>query len=460
MSWFWHLVVFSALLMPSDCLDVGAVLQLDDCVLENVVTDILTSKDILDKLAKSPYAKKVFGKKGASPVKGISHIKIEDLKFSEISLSLLPGTGIRMSVTNKIEISGKSFLGGKTLMKMEVNIITLTNLTKDNSSCPKFIRDECQTNLINVKANLPKGILPNVMQNFLDKNLKALLPQTLCPTVDVVLSMVNEKLCMKDMSFQIGKSGSVLYLVSQVPTVTEEHIEIELSVTVQQEDNVIKPFEDTTNPIDLPSNAGETSLVLTDEFLGCAFTVLQIEGAFDLLTTENELTEDGAMSTAVLSDILPEFPTELQDLRINISVKKPTMITLDPSKALLHIYSTFTMSTSSSPDLEPQSLFVINLHMNFRIQFSVDEKSLHSDLTLDKIFLSLDSLSVEPFDVEDLKEFIFSLLQEIYTPAINNMVQTAIPLPDMISMLNIDISQATVEVVKNLLVISVKVCKA
>ncbi|XP_063281533.1 BPI fold-containing family B member 6-like [Pelobates fuscus] len=298
------------------------------------------------------------------------------------------------------------------------------------------------------------------MKNFLDKNLKLLLPKTLCPAVDLVLSIVNEKMCTKNISFPFGKDGSLLYSVSLLPTVTEEHIEIEFNATVKQGDVLIQPSKNATEIFDLPSNPGETSFFLKADFLGCAFTALQQEGAFNLIATESELADAETMSISALSDVIPEFPTDIQDFKITISVDKPAEITLDPSKALLHLYSNFEMTASPSPDSEPQSIFVIHLHMNFQIQFSVDEKTLHFDLSPDKIFPSLDSSSIGVFEVEDLGEFILSVLQEVYTPAINNMLQTAIPLPDMLRMLSINLAESQIEVMKNFLMISVNVCRA
>ncbi|KAM4691825.1 BPI fold-containing family B member 6 [Rhinophrynus dorsalis] len=458
MPQLWHLVILFAVLALSQSLDSGVFLQLDSCALQNVVSDILNNKESLDRMAKSPAAKKAIGKKGSSPVKGISQIKVEDLKFTDISVALLPGSGIHISVTNKIELSGKSFLGGKTVMKIEVNIVTITSLKMNDSNCPKFVRDECQTNLIDVKANLPKGVLPSVMNNFLDKSLKTLLPQTLCPAVDLILSEVNEKLCLKNTSFPFGTSGSLKYSIFQLPTVSEEHMEIAINITVHHGESIIHQSLNDTDSYEFPSNPGVTCLLLTPGFLGSIFTTLQEEGAFNLTANANELTDAGVMSPSDLSDILPEMPPDLQEYKIIIVVDESALVTLDPSKALLHLYVTLDL-TASSPDFEDQSLFVVNLHITFRIQFSVDEKSLHCELSFDGTFSSLNSSSVGSFEVEDLDDFINSVIQEVYATAVNDVLLTAIPLPDIIQKLKIDFSKAEIETVKDLLVISVNVCK-
>ncbi|MEE6506170.1 hypothetical protein FKM82_007567 [Ascaphus truei] len=459
MSWLGNLVLFSALLTLSRSLDPGVFLQLDGCALQNVVTDILTNDDIIKIPKTLPSPKKEKGKK--SQFMGLSQIHVDNFQFTKISLELLPGTGIQMSVTSNVAISGKSFLGGKTELKMEINILTATSLQNENSSCPKFVMDDCKTSLIDVKANLPSGILPNAMNNFLDKTLKTLLPGMLCPPVDQVLSTVNAKLCMKDDSFPLGKSGSLQYTVSQLPTVTKTHMDIELNITVQHGESVIYPSWNSTDSISVPSNPKATSLVLTADFLGCAFTALQEDGEFNFLGTEHELAEVGVMSLSVLSELLPELPPGLQDCKINISVNEPAMVTLDPNKALLHLYSSMEV-TASSPDSDaaPEALFVVNVHMNFRIQFSVDGKNLHTVLSLDRTFLSLTSSSVGFFEVLDLNEFITSVVRDAYTPAINGMVETAISLPDMITMLNINFAKAHIQPEKDLLLISVNVCRA
>ncbi|XP_063819661.1 BPI fold-containing family B member 6 [Pseudophryne corroboree] len=458
MALLYHLGVLLALLTMCQSEDPGAYLQLDSCALKNVVIGILSNKETLRKMGESQEAKKALGQKGHSPIKGISHIKMEKLEFSNISLTFLSGIGIQMFVTNKIQISGKSFLGGKTEMKMEVNIITKTSLEKGDANCPKIVKTDCTTILVKVEANLPKGILPNVMNNFLDKNLKKLLPSTLCPAVDFILSEVNKRLCTKDISLPFGKSGSLHYMESPISTVTEEHVEIEFNAQVFNGENTIYPSENTTNSFVLPSYQETTTLFLTSTFLGCAFTVFQEEGAFNLLASEDDLANSGAMSVSTLSDILPELPGGLQDYKINISVNKSAQVTLDSSKALLHLYSTMEV-TASSPD-STLNIFIIYLHMNFKIQFSVNENSLNSVLSLDRTFLSLESSSVGQFDVEDLKEFVTSVIEKVYTPAINVELQTAIPLPDIIHILDINFDNAQIETDKDILLIPVNVCKA
>ncbi|OCT60516.1 hypothetical protein XELAEV_18046543mg [Xenopus laevis] len=375
-------------------------------------------------------------------------IKVDSLNFTHISLSLIPGSGINISVLNNIDISGKSFLGGKIVMKLEVNIITITSLKTNGSNCPQFTRDECQINLIDVKANIPKGILPNLMNNFLDKNLKNLLPMTLCPAVDCVLSSVSEKLCLRHIDFPFGKSGNLIYSVSsRVPVVTKEHIIMDLNIPVLHGEDVINPPTDITNVADLPSFSGVTSLVLTANFLGSAMTVLQEDGAFHFQASEMELMEAGVMSQSMLGEIFPELSPAFQNYKVEIKVDELPMVTLEPAKAILHLYSTMEMRADLQDTLE-QSLFVINLHMNFRIQFSIYKTSLHCELSLDRTFLTLNSSSVGQFDVQNLDDFIRSLIHELYTNSVNGVLQAGIPLPDMATILDIDFTKGHIKAIK------------
>ncbi|XP_018414789.1 PREDICTED: BPI fold-containing family B member 6 [Nanorana parkeri] len=336
-----------------------------------VVTGVLSDTDFLiKKMSEAPATKKALGKKGKSPVKGITNIKVEKLEFSNIGLEFLPDFGIHMFVTNKIQIGGKSFLGGRTELKLEINIITNSTLKKENVTCPTLRVKECKVVILDVKANLPKGILPNVMNNFLDKNLKNILPTTACPAVDYILAEVNKKLCIKDVGLPVGNSGTLHYVLSPVPTVTGDHVEME-------------------------------------------------------------------------SNLSPG----LQDYKIHIYVNKQPLVTISTSKALLHLYSTMEVMASSS-ESEPSVLFVIDLHMNFKIQSSIKENSLHSMFSFDKMFLSVMTSSVGDFEVQDLSDFISSLIKEVYSPVINGLTQTAIPLPDITNLLDMDFSKAEIEIAK------------
>ncbi|XP_040186521.1 BPI fold-containing family B member 6-like [Rana temporaria] len=460
MAPLYHLVYFLAFLVSCHSLDSGVFLQLDGCALENIVTGVLSNKDFLiKKMSESPATKKALGKKGKSPVKGITNIKVEKIDFSNIELDFLPNLGVHMFVTNKIEIGGKSFLGGRTELKLEINIITNSTLKKENVTCPTLRVSECRVEVLNVKANLPKGILPNVMNNFLDKNLKTILPNTACPAVDYILTEVNKKLCIQEVDLPIENIGNLRYLLTPVPTVTGEHFEMELNVTLLKGEEVVDPPERTNNPLVLPSNPQTTTLILKASFLGYFFTLLQQEGLFNFKTTEDDITNAGAISTSVLSDIIPELPPGLQDYKINIYVKKTPLVTISTSKALLHLYSTMEV-VASSPDSEPSLLFVIDLHMNYKIQSSVKENSLHSMFSLDKTFLSVNASSVGDFEVQDLNDFINSVLKEVYSPVINGLTQTAIPLPDIKNMLDMDFSNAEIEIDKDLLLLSINICNA
>ncbi|KAM3923070.1 BPI fold-containing family B member 6-like [Leptodactylus fuscus] len=464
--------VFLGLVALCQSLEPRAYLQMDSCAMQNAVTDILTDKNTLKKMSDSPAAKKALGSKGKSPVKGITNIKVDKIEFSKISLNILPDGNIQMFVTNKIEISGKSFLGGKTYMKMEVDIITNSSLKKEGVDCPTFVKTECKTNVVDIKANLPKGILPNVMNNFLDKNLKSMLPTTVCPAVDYVLSELNKKLCLKDISLPIGQSGSLHYMTSPVPTVSEGYIDIEIKEsswfspslafhitvpTIKQKNGNLKnyvkvlkgenPIERTededTSSDDLPPTPEATTLLLTTDFLGRAFTVFQEEGSFNFMATEDDLVNGGAMSTSTLSDIIPELSPDLQDFKVNVSVKKSALVTATDVKVILHLYSMMDV-IASSPDSESQTLFEVNLHMNFMLQITPDEKSLKFTLSLDKMFLALESSTVGEFEVEDLNEFITSMINTLYIPAVNGIIQP-IPIPQILQNLDINLANAQVE---------------
>ncbi|XP_069809567.1 BPI fold-containing family B member 6-like [Dendropsophus ebraccatus] len=164
------------------------------------------------------------------------------------------------------------------------------------------------------------------------------------------------------------------------------------------------------------------------------------------------------MSTSILSDIIPELPPGLQDYKINIVVNKSALVTANSMKAILHLYSIMAVS-ASSPDAEPQNLFNVNLHMNFKLQFTVDEKNINFKISLDKFFLALESSSVGEFEVQDLKEFITSMINTVYSPAINGIVQP-IPIPTILQKLGINLANGEIETDKDLILLSINICQA
>nr|XP_033770450.1 BPI fold-containing family B member 6-like isoform X2 [Geotrypetes seraphini]XP_033770451.1 BPI fold-containing family B member 6-like isoform X2 [Geotrypetes seraphini]XP_033770452.1 BPI fold-containing family B member 6-like isoform X2 [Geotrypetes seraphini]XP_033770453.1 BPI fold-containing family B member 6-like isoform X2 [Geotrypetes seraphini]XP_033770454.1 BPI fold-containing family B member 6-like isoform X2 [Geotrypetes seraphini] len=454
---FWGAVLLFALLDSSQCLHSAAILRLNSCTLKKSVKDSLLSIDFSKAMAKPPPPAKKHGHQKGDPAKGMSQMKLLNLEFVEISLKLVPDVGTNMTVTTKIEVGGKSILGGNMDIKMEVNIITATRLTQGENNCPKFVCEACQTQLLKVKANVPSGVLPGVINKFLDKTLHKLLPTMLCPTVETVLKSVNEKLCTADAKYPLGSHGFIDYSISELPEVTHHFIEIHINAMVEQMEDAIHSSANSSAPMTITSKEDATMLGVSADLLNSAFAKLQEEGLFNVDITEQTLSTLGMPpSISSLSAMMPQLPSLSQSFVLKIAMKDDAKVALYLDNALLTLNGAIELWDSTATD-DLQPIFVLNADIDLKCGFAIAEGKLKSMVTLDKTSLSMVSSADDSLEVSLVDEFVRTMLNDVFVPVVNEELETAISLPDM---LNINFSNAKMEILENLLLFSVNTCSA
>ncbi|XP_008054502.1 BPI fold-containing family B member 4 [Carlito syrichta] len=396
-----------------------------------------------------------------STVQGITGLHIVELTLPRVSVRLLPGVGVYLSLYTRVAINGKSLIGFLDIA-VEVNITAKVRLTMDRTGYPRLVIERCDTLLGGIKVRLLRGLLPNLVDNLVNRVLANILPDLLCPIVDVVLGLVNDQLGLVDSLVPLGILGSVQYTFSSLPLVTGEFLELDLNTLVgeaggslidyplgrpalspKQKMPELPPMGDNTN----------SQLAMSANFLGSLLTFLQERGTLDLDITNGLFEELPPLTTSTLGALIPkvfqQYP-ESRPLTISIQVPRPPTVTLQKDEALVKVFATAEVMVLQPNNVET-TICLIDVDTNLLASFSVEADKLMIDAKLDKTSLNLRTSNVGNFDVGLMEVLVEKIFDLAFMPAMNAVLGSGIPLPKI---LNIDFSNADIDVLEDLLVLS------
>uniref|UniRef100_A0A8C6F1S5 BPI fold containing family B member 4 n=1 Tax=Monodon monoceros TaxID=40151 RepID=A0A8C6F1S5_MONMO len=396
-----------------------------------------------------------------STVQGVTGLRIVELTLPRVSVRLLPGVGVYLSLYTHVAINGKSLIGFLDIA-VEVNI-TAVQLTMDRTGYPWLVMEQCDTLLGGIKVKLLRGLLPNLVDNLVNQVLANVLPDLLCPIVDVVLGLglVNDQLGLVDSLIPLGILGSVQYTFSSLPLVTGEFLELDLNTLVGEVGGELidyplgRPVMSPRQMPGLPPMGDDTNSqpATSANFLGSVLTLLQKQGALDIDITDGMFEELPPLTTSTLGALIPkvfqQYP-ESRSLTIRIQVPNPPSVMLQNDQALVKVFATSMVMVSQPNDVET-NICLIDVDTELLATFSVENDKLMTDTKLDKTRLNLRTSNVGNFDVGLLEVLVWKIFDLAFMPAMNAVLGSGIPLPKI---LNIDFSNADIDILEDLLVLS------
>ncbi|XP_059934455.1 BPI fold-containing family B member 4 [Mesoplodon densirostris] len=396
-----------------------------------------------------------------STMQGITGLRIMELTLPRVSVRLLPGVGVYLNLYTRVAIDGKSLIGFLDIA-VEVNITAKVQLTMDRTGYPRLVMEQCDTLPGGIKVKLLRGLLPNLVDNLVNQVLANVLPDLLCPIVDVVLGLVNDQLGLVDSLIPLGILGSIQYTFSSLPLVTGEFLELDLNTLVGEVGGELidyplgRPAMSPRQKMpELPPMGDNTNcqLAISANFLGSVLTLLQKRGALDIDITDGMFEELPPLTTSTLGALIPkvfqQYP-ESRSLTIRIQVPNPPSVMLQKDQALVKVFATSMVMVSQPNDVET-NICLIDVDTELLAMFSVENDKLMIDTKLDKTRLNLRTSDVGNFDVGLLEVLVGMIFDLAFMPAMNAVMGSGIPLPKI---LNIDFSNADIDILEDLLVLS------
>ncbi|XP_003814777.1 BPI fold-containing family B member 3 [Pan paniscus] len=386
-------------------------------------------------------------------VEELSGLKIEELTLPKVSLKLLPGFGVQLSLHTKVGMHCSGPLGGLLQLAAEVNVTSRVALAVSSRGTPILILKRCSTLLGHI--SLFSGLLPTPLFGVVEQMLFKVLPGLLCPVVDSVLGVVNELLGAVLGLVSLGALGSMEFSLATLPLISNQYIELDINPIVKSVAGDIIDFPKSRAPAKVPPKKDHTSQVMVPLYLfNTMFGLLQTNGALDMDITPELVPSDVPLTTTDLAALLPEALGKLplhQQLLLFLRVREAPTVTLHNKKALVSLPANIHV-LFYVPKGTPESLFELNSVMTVRAQLAPSATKLHISLSLERLSVKVASSFTHAFDGSRLEEWLSHVVRAVYAPKLNVALDVGIPLPKV---LNINFSNSVLEIIENAVVLTV-----
>ncbi|MBZ3883664.1 BPI fold-containing family B member 3 [Sciurus carolinensis] len=359
-------------------------------------------------------------------VEELSGLKIEELTLPKVSLRLLPGFGVQLSLHTKVGLHGSGPLGGLLQLGVEVNVSSRVALGVSPRGTPILILKRCSTLLGHI--SLMSGLLPAPLFGVVEQTLCKVLPGMLCPVVDSVLGVVNELLGATLGLVPLGALGSVEFTLATLPLISNQYIELDVNPIVRSVAGDVIDFPKPHVPVQAPPKEDHTSQVTVPLYLfNTVFGLLQTNGALDIDLAPELVPSNVPLSTTDLAALVPEALGTLppgQHLLLFLRVKDAPGVTLQSKKATVSIPASIRV-LFSVPGGTPEPLCQLNAVLTLDAQLAPSATKLHVTLSLERLSVKLVSSTTSTFDASRLEEWLGDVLRATYLPMLNGTAALA-----------------------------------
>uniref|UniRef100_A0A8C0NPB4 BPI fold containing family B member 3 n=1 Tax=Canis lupus familiaris TaxID=9615 RepID=A0A8C0NPB4_CANLF len=358
-------------------------------------------------------------------VEELSGLKIEELTLPKVSLKLLPGFGVQLSLHTKVGLHGSGPLGGLLQLAAEVNVSSRVALGVSSRGTPILVLKRCSTLLGHI--SLLSGLLPAPLFGVVEQTLFKVLPGLVSVWVTGQARLV-----------PLGALGSVEFTLATLPLISNQYIELDINPIVKNIAGDVIDFPkppkppNPPKPIKVPPKEDHTSQVVVPLYLfNTVFGLLQTNGALDIDITP-ELVSVAPCPTA-LGNLPPG-----QQLLLSMRVKEAPSVTLQNKKATISIPANIHVMASLC------LLFSVQV-LTLNAQLAPSATKLHLSLSLERLLRAL-------LQASRLEEWLSQVIRVAYVPKLNVNLDVGIPLPKV---LNVNFANAALEIIENAIVLTV-----
>ncbi|NXO54977.1 TENP protein, partial [Aramus guarauna] len=357
-----------------------------------------------------------------------SRNQINSVKVADLSLSLIPDTGLRLSIDVDLGVtpapSTTKVMRMSILVDLHVEMNPEGNLELVTSACKPTMEEMQSTEEMESKSS----------SSDMEKEINI---DKICLEVSKLLLLPNEQLMALTAQFPVTPSCQLQYLPLAAPMFSEQGITISLQTTFQVAGMAI-PLPVSPMPFSMPEPASSSpshlTLAFSEHFYTSLFFALEMAGAFNM-------TILSPLTTATMSQKITQMGSLFQeDLPVMLQAvfRSSSRVVLEEGKAALKIFLTVHVGTSASAF---QSFLSMNVDMSAGILLSiVDTRMMISAATIEDVEISLAASDVGPIPAALLEELFLPTIREEVLAQMNVVLSEGVFLPHMYSFTYTDVN--------------------
>ncbi|RLV98853.1 hypothetical protein DV515_00010443 [Chloebia gouldiae] len=379
-----------------------------------------------------------------------SRNQITSVKVDKFSLTLIPDTGMRLSIEVDLGLTSAP----STTKEMRLSILADLHVDMNPEGNLELVTSDCKPTLEEVHSTEETDSKSS--GSDVDKQINV---EKICLEVSKLLLLPNERLMSLAAPFPITPNCQVQYLPLAAPMYSEQGIIMSLQTTFQVAGTVI-PLPVSPVPFSMPEPASSSPshliLAFSEHFYTSLFSALEESGALNSSLTTATLAERITQVCCCHcnpkrhnpnSGSVPQLPTPTlgvqgwlpcpettplprqmgslfqEDLPVVLQAvtRSSPHVVLEEDKAIVKLFLTAQIGAGSALF---QSFLSVNVDVTARLHLSVaDTRMIISVAAIEDVELSLATSDVGPI--------LAALLEELFLPTIREEVPAQINSEEM-----------------------------
>ncbi|KAM6381867.1 BPI fold-containing family C protein [Alca torda] len=408
-----------------------------------------------------------YEKYGLGNVKyNISRIHVTAVEFPSASISLIPGTGIKLvignaSLTIDMNWNIRTWMfkdtGRSTVYISKVFVTAIFSTPLDNTGHTSISLTSCRTTSgdIDIKLNGKSGFLHNFFIKYLKKPIHRTLVTNSCPNIRAGIHLLDEDLRSLNVLMPIDDLAEADYSLNSLPAVFRQFIDLDLKGIVYPAGNYTGPPY-VAAPFTIPDQSDSMLyLAFSEYFFQTSSFAYYTAGAFNITITE-ETCSYFNISTEIFGSIIPEvakYSVTPYPVMLKLMATEIPIISLEQDSFTVEIQGSMEVF-AVLPDSTTQSLFTMNIAANTSLALNIFDQKLVGSLCLNRLQFSLAHSNVGYFEISLLENILSYILQTEVIPSANAKLSKGFPLPNLA---NVTFTRPHITLVQGYMLISTDV---
>ncbi|NXN72062.1 TENP protein, partial [Himantopus himantopus] len=358
--------------------------------------------------------------------------QINSVKVAELSLTLIPDTGLRLSIDVDLGITPAP----STTKVMRLSILSDLHVEMNPEGNLEMVTSACKTSMEEMQSTEEMERLTPRKSSSSDAD-KEINVDKICLEVSKLLLLPNERLMSLTAQFPITPSCQVQYLPLAAPMFSEQGITISLQTTFQVVGMAI-PLPVSPVPFSMPEPASSSpshlTLAFSEHFYTSLFFALEMAGAFNMTIPSPLTTATMAQKITQMGSLFQEdLPVVLQAV-----FRSSPRVGLEEGKAALKLFLTIHVG-AGAPAF--QTFLSVNVDMTAGLLLSIiDTRMMISAAGIEEIELSLATSDVGPVPAALLEELFLPTIREEVPAQMNVVLSEGVFLPHISSFTYTDVN--------------------
>ncbi|NXH47158.1 TENP protein, partial [Dicaeum eximium] len=361
-----------------------------------------------------------------------SRNRITSVKVDNFSLTLVPDTGMRLSIEVDLGITSAP----SATKEMRLSVLADLHVEMNPEGNLELVTSDCKPTLEEVQSTEERDrSAPHKSSGSeVDKQINV---EKICLEVAKLLLLPNERLMSLAAPFPITPTCQVQYLPLAAPMYSEQGIIMSLQTTFQVSGTVV-PLPVSPVPFSMPEPANSSTshliLAVSEHFYTSLFSALEASGALNVSLLSSLTTASLAEKILQMSSLFQEdLPVLLQAV-----TRSSPHVVLEEDKAILKLFLTAQIGAGSSLF---QRFLSVNVDVTARLHLSVtDTRMIISVAAIEDIELSLATSDVGPILAALLEELFLPTIREEVPAQINAVLSQGVFLPHIASFTYTDVN--------------------